>query len=450
MEKRKKSLDEARDAWCSLHEFRARRKRCKDFTFGRQWGDIHRLSDGRIISEETQWLDAGRIPVCNNLIRQLVKSIVGRWRFNRGKSDSQTPLREDDSRTFEEFLISGCALQRVERGMVENVSPARIFFRRFNNSDASDCTMIGMLHDMDPTEVMRRFRPTSRKGFVDLSLSLGTASVGEGFTSAVTRPPCVSHDPDFGSPDANGTFRIIEIWRKQWYPILRIHDPEKGSCFEIGWSEASFRRIRRVNERRRERKGKEVMVMHDVKVGWECEWLTSDGTLLGTSSAPVHPFILSLYPMVDGEVHSLVDDVIDQQKSVNNLIMLLDSVLRASAKGVILFPTDQLPRGMTWKDVKRVWSEPGGILPFRRTSKNIMPYQLNTGGTIAGAGELLDTQMRMFNEITGTNASSRGSASTAKGAEMMTRELEQASVSIYDLLSTFDGFLSRRDLRMDS
>ena len=439
-------LEEARNAWTALAEFRRKRRRCRDFTFGRQWGDVHRLSDGRIISEESAWLDAGRVPICNNLIRQLVKSIVGRWRFDRASSGGDD---NRDARSFEEFLISGCAAQRISDSADPadyiNVSPARLIFGRFSAPDASDCNLIGMLHDMEPSEIMRRFAPESKSGFRNLASRLAAISTQPASPLATTPTPCCAAEIDFLQTDTSGTLRVVEVWKKEYVTIMRIHDPKTASYTEEDWSEKAENRFLRLC-RRRKNAGDEAPVLRlDYVPRWKGSWLLADGSLLAVMTAGSHPFVLSLYPMVDGEVHSLVEDVIDQQKSVNNLVMLLDSVLRASAKGVVLFPTDQLPRGMTWEDVRRIWAEPGGILPFRRTSKNVMPYQLNQGGTLAGAGQLLDTQMRLFNEISGTNASSRGSASTAKGAEMMNRELEQASVSIFDLLSSFEDFLTRRN-----
>ena len=41
------------------------------------------------------------------------------------------------------------------------------------------------------------------------------------------------------------------------------------------------------------------------------------------------------YPFIDGEIHSFVADVIDQQRYTNRLITLNDWVIRASAKGVL-------------------------------------------------------------------------------------------------------------------
>ena len=81
-----------------------------------------------------------------------------------------------------------------------------------------------------------------------------------------------------------------------------------------------------------------------------------------------HPFVIKLYPLTDGEVHSVVEDIIDTQKHVNRLISLLDQVMRSSAKGVLLFPETALPDGWTWEDARRCWSSSNGLLPYRSAS----------------------------------------------------------------------------------
>ena len=81
LEKDKMLLTQASDAWQSVELFRRRRRRYKDFAYGRQWSDTIRDTQGRIVSEEQYMLENGRLPITNNLIRQLVKSIVGRYRY---------------------------------------------------------------------------------------------------------------------------------------------------------------------------------------------------------------------------------------------------------------------------------------------------------------------------------------------------------------------------------
>ena len=74
-------------------------------------------------------------------------------------------LQELDSRTLEEFLISGICFQKIGYGYrrgktdvwVDEVNPNRIFFNAMEDSRHWDCTLIGELHDMTIAEVISRF-----------------------------------------------------------------------------------------------------------------------------------------------------------------------------------------------------------------------------------------------------------------------------------------------------
>lgn len=117
-------LTRCHDAWLALEPFRRERLRCKRLSYG---------TDGAS---------------ANNLVRQLLKSVVGRYRYLRVGStvDLDADVRAEldlDARTLEEFLISGMAVNRRRlddrRGPHEfvNVSPERIFFTRRPGRDAN-------------------------------------------------------------------------------------------------------------------------------------------------------------------------------------------------------------------------------------------------------------------------------------------------------------------------
>lgn len=137
-------LTRCHDAWLALEPFRRERLRCKRLSYG---------TDGAS---------------ANNLVRQLLKSVVGRYRYLRVGStvDLDADVRAEldlDARTLEEFLISGMAVNRRRldphhgRHEFANVSPERIFFTRCSEPDASDATLVGMLHDFSATQLLRQF-----------------------------------------------------------------------------------------------------------------------------------------------------------------------------------------------------------------------------------------------------------------------------------------------------
>ena len=73
-------LRRAYEAWMGGSKLREARNRNKCFTFGDQWGDVSVTASGQCMSDWERFTAAGTTPVTNNLIRQLVKTVVGRFR----------------------------------------------------------------------------------------------------------------------------------------------------------------------------------------------------------------------------------------------------------------------------------------------------------------------------------------------------------------------------------
>lgn len=447
--------DECRRAWDNLAMIRRRRSRCVDFAFGRQWDDPVRLPSGTVVTEGESFLRDGTYPLTNNLLRRLIKNIIGRWRMMmQGRSSGEGDLRagdviaspggyavdtDTDARALEEFLISGIIAQRVEEGSFSNVSPDRIFFRPFSSPDASDCTMLGMLHDLSAGEILRRFSG----GDPDRALLLCRMMSSGEWTGSDTLP-LHPGKLEFDTSRHADRMRVIEVWRRAANPLMLLHDPEKAELSGMALGHGSRDLLRRMNSRRKQESRREIIARFLVEEPWEQVWLTPGGDILARRcSEGLSPCILlGLYPMINGEVHSLVEEMIGQQKYVNRLVTLNDRILGAAAKGVVLFPTDQLPDGMTWDEMRRLWASPTGIIPFRPSMDNMMPRQIHSTGGCAAASEMLRMQLEMFDDVAGSS----GMLSTRRlsGADMMRQEMENQSMAVIDMLAVFRGFTERR------
>lgn len=453
-------------AWQSLEIYRQRRRRFKNFAYGRQLSDSFRDSQGRVLTEEQYLMENGRMPITNNLIRQLIKSIIGRYRYISAQGTDETiasamgegvmsatespEISDLDARALEEFLISGSVVQRInnsceEMMRVENVSPERLFFHRFTDSATDKCRFVGMLHDISPAVLLRRFSQGDMRRYLALK------NLYKGREGGVSNMATESQPLDFEEPQVAGCCRVIEVWERLSVEMFRCHDRKDASYSIEPFSEEVQCRLERVNKQRQQRSEPTIDYQLDLVDVWRCSWLAPTGEVLGRHWAEqnaTHPFVMKFYPLIDGEVHSLVEDVVDQQKYVNRLISLLDSVIASSAKGVLLYPADQLPEGFTWRDLRRIWSNPNGILPFKRTSKNIVPQQVNSQGASAGASEMLRLQLQLFDEISGTSGAIRGKTTNAAGAEMLQTELEIGTISLLDLLASFRAFVRERNRRL--
>lgn len=430
-------LDVALKAWQRYGDFRRRRERNMNFTYGRQWLDPIRLHDGSEITEEEHSQLSGKTPSTNNLIRQLVKSVVGRFRSQAADSApediadtlSRNLADEVDCRTFEEFLISGACFQRIEVGPagveITNVCPAQMFTSKITDSRGNDCRLVGQLHDMAMSDILRRLADGSRARAVDICRAFAQpSSVGSEFFT--------SGDPD--------RYRVVELWTLESREFYRCHDRKSGTLFYVTPAEA--KRLDDSMERR--------WTIRDV---WRCRWLTPSGIILSQYDAPMHPFVFKLYPLTDGEIHSFVEDVIDQQKFVNRMITIIDHVMDSTAKGVLIYPTESLPEGFSWQDLVRTWRSPNGVIPYdsMRLDSGFKPEQLIVNGANTGAYELLNLQMSLFEKISGVSAAMQGqNLSGVNGSKLYDSQVENSTISLLDLFDSFTSFLTARNDRIRS
>jgi len=457
MKKSTETIKRARLAWDALAPLRDRRRRYKNFAYGRQWEDPLLIPDGRVLTEGQAMRLKGRVPVTNNLIRQLLKTIIGRYRYlvsSAADSGGETsdsperlldpesdPLGELDARALEEFLISGMALQRVDRDGACNISPERFFFRRFDRHDGADCTFLGQLHDMEPGELMRRFTGGDLKRY-----SIIRGCYGNDLSRPDSGMPGEEARVEFGRASRPGCLRVVEVWSRETKSRILLHDMMKGEYGEVPLEPETIRGIESVNASRARKRRPEINAVFDCREVWNHYWLAPDGTLLGKEEdAGGHPFVMRFYPYIDGEIHSLVEDVLGQQKYVNRLVTLLDDIIAHSGKGVLLFPADQLPEGFTWGDLRELWANPGGIVPYKRTSKGTAPQQVHTSGRSEGASEMLKMQLRLFDEVAGVAGSLRGQSGASRSAESLRREMENSIIGMLDILGAFREFTLRRD-----
>lgn len=456
----------ALEAWQAGNDLRSRRQRYKNYTYGRQWDDTVRYGELAGKTEHEAALINGQTPHTNNLIRQLVKCVIGNFRSSLADSDPasmaaelssevvrRNALTELDCRMLEEFLISGCAIQRVVSekrpsgsGLwVDNVCPDDFFINRFTDPRGHDIELIGMLHSMSLREVAMRYGSLSSENPARIRRAYGEGGLcGEGgFSSAADR---FTHA-------GQGRCRVIEVWTLESRNMLRCHDPYEQRLFLTDI--CSARKISDINTARSRADIAPIDSAPYTTLRWHCSIYTPAGELLDSYDSPYahgqHPFVVKLYPLIDGEVHSLVEDIIDQQRHINSLITLIDQIMRVSAKGVLLFPEDQLAENMDMKDVAERWAQPFGVLPYNPGHSGNHPTQMISNGENAGAYRLLETQLSLFQQVSGVSDALQGRLpQTQTSAALYDSQLRSSAVALLDLLDCFNSFRSQRNLKLVS
>ena len=483
-------LDEAQRCWDSAGDFRRRRERCKRYCYGDQWGDLV-MMDGKWVREEQYIRHMGSEPLKNNLIRRLVKQVLGLYRQGEyGKTresnvphDGDTALREAialtrrindidelNARALEEFLISGMAVQRKTFGtrngrrgcFTDNVSPARfIIDSSFRDTRGWDVRLVGEMHDIsfdtlcaefatdenDCAELADIYAPETYRE--RLAQTMGNFAAAMGMTTA------------FRTPSTPAACRVYEVWRRERKPCYLCHDVATGQLFSIDVAVA--RDVDAVNQWRIAMAAAEGRSAGDVALiekqwmvtdEWRYYYLTPFGDVLSEGRSPYahrsHPYVFKAYPYVDGEIHSFVDDVIDQQRYTNRLITLYDWVMRSSAKGVLLVPEESIPDGYTIDDIASQWTLFNGVIPVKTRNGALLPQQVSANAVNVGINELLNTQLAFMEDISGVNGALQGKAGGASvSGKLFEQQTHNASVSQLDLLDTFYSFLdeaARKDI----
>jgi len=471
-------LREGMRCWNAMAGFRAERARNKKYAFGRQWDDSV-VVDGVEMSEADYIRMQGSIPLKNNLIRRLVRSVLGVYRNNVSMpvcealeteggevaatgnsllrvSARMNSIEELYARTMEEFLISGLAVHRkwfgIRRGedtaLTDYVNPAKFFIdTRSSDFRGEDVEIIGEVHDMTFSALCSSFADNA-EAYNRLSEIYRAASDPRMlFESPMTFGCDRSEISDFLTAPS-GECRVIEVWRKEHLPRYRCHDPLDGALYKI--EAADFERmVGRENERRHNEGYQErgliraEWMMDDV---WRYYFIAPTGELLRSGDTPYrhgsHPYVFKAYPYIDGEIHSFVNDVIDQQRHTNRLITLYDWVMRASAKGVLLFPESSIPDGWDLQDVADEWSRFNGVIMLKAKEGVPMPQQVSGNTSNIGIAELLNIQLKMFEDISGVTGALKGELDTGSvSGTLYTQQTNNAMNSLSDLLATYREFM---------
>lgn len=478
-------LMQAQQHWFNMQKFRENRERCKRYCYGDQWKDVVTV-DGKTLTEEEYIKEQGNIPLKNNLIRRLVRNVLGVYR-NQSKEPTctardreeqkigetmstvlqynmqQNRMNELYARSMEEFLISGLIVHRKWFGWrnekldcwTDYVQPNNFFvdanMRDFRGWDVS---CIGEIHDISFQSLCSQFAETPN----DYN-NLATI-----YSGARDAEHVVSYYNSFGMPQLkNLSFllptehnlcRVIEVWRKESKPRYRCHDPNDGSVYKID-IEDYHEMVELENASRIERGTQFKMDIEDIPLikatwfiddYWYFYFLSPFGDILKEGETPFahkgNPYVFKAYPFIDGEIHSFVADVIDQQRYTNRLITMYDWIMRSSAKGMLLFPEENLPEHMSLEDVAEEWSRYNGILAIRTKGTDRMPQQISTNNTNIGIDNLLNLQLKFFEDISGVNGALQGKPGySGTSGSLYAQQTQNATTSLSDLLESFGDFV---------
>lgn len=477
-------LMEAQHYWNQMDDFRHDRERNKRYTYGFQWDDIICV-DGKKMSEEDYIKAQGNVPLKNNLIRRLVRNVLGVYRSQlkeptctaRDRDEQKlgetmstilqcnmqlNRMNEVNARSMEEFLISGFIVHRKSYGWrngkedcwTDYVQPNNFFIdNNMRDFRGWDVTCLGEVHDVSFGQLCEQFAHTPQE-YRRLKEIYKWAARREYIASYAERFGYSRlENYDFLLTSEPGRCRVIEVWRKEQKPRYRCHDYQNGDIFKIEVSDYE-EQVANVN-RERMQMAKEAGMPEDevplIKATWFVDdywyfyYLSPFGDILKEGETPFehgsHPYVFKAYPFIDGEIHSFVADVIDQQRYTNRLITLYDWIMRASAKGVLLMPEDCLPDGVSMEDIAESWAEFNGIIVYKPSQSRQIPQQVANNSTNIGITELLNLQLKFFEDISGVNGALQGKPGfSGQSAAMYNQQVQNSTMALLDMLECFSQF----------
>lgn len=474
-----------------LADFRTRRLRAFNYLRGRQWQDLIKDDMGNVVTEENYILSQGKIPFKNNIIRLLIRNIIGQMETMKTSSivDSRTPedsslsemltntlqyiqqlneVNVIDPRNFEEFLMSGGMVDKTtysfwptknrEDVFTKNINPNFMFFNtNVKDIRGIDMDLIGELIDVPLEKVLETF--AQNESDVEIIKSWYPLPGRQNSWNTTPFDGSQEQNVSFMLPSDVNLCRVVEVWEKVTDWRVYAHDYMTG---EYNVTKLSLADINEINQQRIEAGTKEGIPAEKIPIidarrklesFWVVKYLTPYGQCLYQSETPYlhksHPYTITLFPLLNGEVWGLIEDIIDQQRNINRNMALLDFIMGAAAKGVLLVPEDSIPDDMTIDDIAEEWTKYNGVIKLKVKPGAELPKQVSASATNIGAMDMLKMQMDLIQQISGVNPASQGQAPTSGTPNSLyVNQAAFSSTNIRDLMNNFEWHKRKRNEKM--
>ena len=480
-------------AWNNKDDIRRTRERIKEYVYGDQWGDVIEYRNG-LITERKYIQKKGNVPLQNNIMISILNSVVGLYAKQSGepncfavKHDGQwlsdmmsatmqtcwqkTYMHDLLKTAFEDFCIGGVAVSREtyeERNgrtdaWTDIINPNYAFWESGTDVRMGDLQLVGVLHDVAPGQLYRRFCNEQYGWTIDQINEVFDINKTDNhrFFRSTGLQQNEQDDLDsisFDKPSNNAKCRLIEVWTKESKTRYQCYDPiaENGDEVEYRVEVKDIWHIDEIN-RERIRQCQEVgmpeeewpLIQYE-KIEdeyWYYTFMAPDGTVIAEGENPYetkdHPFTIRLYPYVNSEVHPFLGNIIDQQRYINRLIIMHDMAARSAAKGLTIFPIESIPDDMNKEDIADEMTEYDGLLFFQtnKMNPNLRPEIITSGAVQIGTQELLQMELNLARDITNVSGALQGKTPSAgTSAARYAQETMNATTSLESLMQDFTTF----------
>jgi hypothetical protein len=488
----KKGLDlltEAERCYDSLYLFRKQRERNRKYYRGDQWGDWVTVNGHRMTEREYIEMQ-GKPALKQNLIRPQVKNVLGQFRSNPFKSTIVARNRADqmasemmnvalesayamndgkerDARMLEEFLISGAGIYITSYSFDSDrqrpipkfrAIDINRFFQTPNSTDlcGEDIDFIGDFMDLPIDEVISLYSGGSKEKAKRIREIYADYTPYK-YDADQQLSKQNNNNLSFGVNANNGLCRVFRICKLEARWMLEVHDYLDASyeIRDIG-DEVLIQAENIARQQMAMEQGVDVpLIEYERKYVrlWKYYHVSPYGNIFYEAENPYehknHPYIVKFYPMLDGEAWSMVNDMIDQQKMINRMIILYDFIVSASAKGVLLVPEDSIPDDMDIEDFADEWTRYNGVIKIKAKPGVQLPQQISTNMVNIGLTDMINMQVKFMQDIGGVHGAIQGKApSSGTPSSLYQQEAMNAQLNILDYIESYMMFLQKRDFKL--
>ncbi len=493
-----KLLEQCREYYERLATQRSKMERATNYAFGRQWDDLIVDPDSKFtkayIKEEEYIKRQGKVPLKYNVIAKSRKSLVGLFVNNKQEPHAIAHDRDEqklgemmtvamqyaynindisqlNARLLEKCFCTGLFVRSIyyrhipERQMadvfVQNENPYMIFFNDDVQDDLlRDLTCIGAIRDMSLQNLITTFSTSKAEAVALTEEYKGVDYNSQKNTTYDTFTSEAKRDDNFLTPKVPNQCRVFEVWTKETEECFYCHDTAIGTeCYRAIEEEAQILQENAQRAMEMQSLGyspEQASIIEyewHIREYWMVRFLTPNGNCIFECESPYyhgsHPFIIGAYPMIDGEIHSLAEEMIDPQRAINRTLSQIDFMRQNGAKNVLMCPVDAKPDHMSYADFASEYTRNGAVLYYKAKPNVPIPHQLKSNSVAAGDLEVVNLYMQLNDQISGISGAIRGETpNSSTPASLYAQEAQNSTNNIADFLSWFNTCIKNSDTKM--
>jgi hypothetical protein len=241
---------------------------------------------------------------------------------------------------------------------------------------------------------------------------------------------------------------------------MEVHDWMDGRVFFADWTE---KELAAANQLRTSKYAEVGVAPEDVPImegtlenvqKWFYAYYSPYGHILKEGETPFehgsHPFVVTPYPLLDGQIVGLVTDLIDAQRQVNRLLILQDMVLSSSAKNPLIIDSNS-QNGQSIEDIGEKWKKVGSVIALNlKQGQGVAPIEIKGSVGNLGISEMVQVYIRMLQDVSGVHPAMQGqSAYSGTSGKLYDAQIGQSTLNSKDVMDTFSGlFRKNRDMKL--